>query len=97
MYTTTINQNGMILLNKDARKAMGLKLGDKVIIDFGKGFARVSRRTSDEEFFARLDANNSEKTKEAIRRNAGKTVREMRDEWAKSEAGKKYLEEKYGF
>ena len=96
MYTTTINQNGMILLNKDARKALGLKLGDKVFINFDKNSAKIARRMSDEEFFAKMDANNSERTKAAIKRNAGKTVSEMRDEWAKSAAGKKYLEEKYG-
>lgn len=96
MYTTKINQNGMILLNKDARKALGLKLGDKVFINFDKNSAKIARRVSDEEFFAKMDANNSEKTKAAIRRNAGKTLSEMRDEWTKSVTGKKYMEEKYG-
>ena len=96
MYTTTINQNGMILLNKDARKALGLKLGDRVMINFNEKGAKVERMMSDEEFFAKMDANNSEKTKAAIKKNAGKTVSEMRDEWVKSMAGQKYMEEKYG-
>ena len=96
MYTTRINQNGMILLNKDARKALGLKLGDMVFINFDKNSARIARRMSDEEFFAKMDANNSEKTKAAIKKNAGKTISEMRNEWAKSMAGQKCLEKKYG-
>lgn len=54
MYTTTINQNGMILLNKAAREALGVKLGDKVTIDFDSKSARVERRMSDEEFIKGL-------------------------------------------
>ena len=50
MYTTTINQNGMILLNKAAREALGVKLGDRVMISFDKKSARVERRMSDKEF-----------------------------------------------
>lgn len=96
MYTTKINQNGMILLNKDARKALGLKLGDKVMVNFDKNLVKIARRMSDEEFFARMDANNNEKTKAAIKRNAGKTISEMRTEWARSLVGQKSLEEKYG-
>ena len=95
MYTTTINQNGMILLNKDARKALGLKLGDRVTVDFNKDTIKVSPRTSDEVFFALLDKRNTLETRAAIKRNAGKTASELRKEWAESAEGKKYLEEKY--
>lgn len=95
MYTTTINQNGMILLNKDVRKALGLKLGDMVTIDFTKGIIKVSPRSSDEAFFAMLDKRNTEKTKVAIKMNAGKTAGELRREWGESAEGKKYLEKKY--
>lgn len=96
MYTTTINQNGMILLNKDARKALGLKLGDRVMVNFDKKTIRIAGRGSDEDFFKRMDANNSEKTKAAIKKNVGKTISEMREEWAKTLVGQKCLEEEYG-
>ena len=77
MYTTRINQNGMILLNKDARKALGLKLGDKVMINFDKENVRVERLMTDEEFFAKMDAMKSEKTKRLIKKYAGKTADEL--------------------
>ena len=50
MYTTTINQNGLILLNKAARDALGVKLGDRVVISIDKEQARVEREMTDEEF-----------------------------------------------
>ena len=79
MYTTTINQNGMILLNKDARKAMGLELGDKVTIDFNNKEAKVEKMMTDEEFFAKLDAMKSEETKKRIKELAGKSASELFD------------------
>ena len=77
MYTTTINQNGMILLNKTAREMLGLKLGDRVTINFNKKSAMVRREISDKEFFAKLDAIKSEKTKKRIQENAGKSASEL--------------------
>lgn len=77
MYTTTINQNGMILLNKTAREALGLRLGDRVTVNFNKKSAMVRREMSDEEFFTKLDSIKSEKTKKRIQENAGKTASEL--------------------
>lgn len=79
MYTTTINQNGMILLNKSAREALGVKLGDKVTINFDKKSAKVERELSDEEFFAKLDAIKSPETKKKIEQYAGKSADELFD------------------
>lgn len=77
MYTTTINQNGLILLNKAAREALGVKLGDRVTIRLLKKGAVVERELSDEEFFKKLDAMKSTQTKQNIRRMAGKSADEM--------------------
>ena len=77
MYTTTINQNGMILLNKDVRKAMGVKLGDKVMVTLGKDGASVARLMTDEEFFEKMDSMKSEETKRLIKKYAGKTADEL--------------------
>ena len=77
MYTTTINQNGMILLNKAAREALGLKLGERVTISFDTKSARVERRMSDEEFIKKLDAMKSSKTRRRIKELAGKTADEL--------------------
>ena len=77
MYTTTINQNGMILLNKAAREALGVKLGDRVTVNVDKKVAKIEREMTDEEFFARLDAMKSEATKKRIKELAGKTADEL--------------------
>ena len=71
MYTTTINQNGMILLNKDARKALGVKLGDRVMINFDEKSARIEREMTDEEAQAYMDSLFSPETKRLIKKNAG--------------------------
>ena len=77
MYTTTINQNGMILLNKAAREALGVKLGDRVTINFNKKSAKVEREMTEEEAQAYLDSLFSPETKRLIKENAGKTADEL--------------------
>lgn len=77
MYTTTINQNGMILLNKAVRESLNLQLGDRVTISFNKKSATVQKEITDEEFFAKLDAMKSERTKKRIQENAGKSANEL--------------------
>lgn len=77
MYTATINQNGLILLNKAARKALGVKLGDRVVINFDSHSAVIERELSDEEFFTKMDAMKSSKTKQNIKKHAGKTADEL--------------------
>ena len=77
MYTTTINQNGLILLNKAAREALGVKLGDRVTINISKESATVKRELTDDEFFAQMDAKKSSRTKSKIRQYAGKTADEL--------------------
>ena len=77
MYTTTINQNGMILLNKTVREALGVQLGDRVTVSLNKKTVTVEREMSDEEFFTKLDAMKSERTKKRIQEMAGKSADEM--------------------
>lgn len=79
LYTTTINQNGMILLNKDARKALGVKLGDRVTVDFNNNGAKVARMMTDEEAQAYMDSLFSLKTKRLIKKYAGKSADELFD------------------
>jgi bifunctional DNA-binding transcriptional regulator/antitoxin component of YhaV-PrlF toxin-antitoxin module len=89
MYTTTINQNGMILLNKAVRESLNLQLGDRVTISFNKKSATVQKEITDEEFFAKLDAMKSERTKKRIKENAGKSADELfRFAMAKSASSK---------
>lgn len=77
MYTTTINQNGLILLNKAAREALGVKLGDKVTVNFSGEAAVIEREMNDAEFFAKMDKLKSEKTRKRIKTTAGKTADEL--------------------
>ena len=77
MYTTTINQNGMILLNKTVRETLGIKLGDRVTVSFNKKSVTVEREMSDDEFFAKLDAMKSDRTKKRIQEISGQTADEL--------------------
>lgn len=101
MYTTTITKSGQITLTKAARENLGVKNGDKVVIDFKKGKLVVEPRLSDDEFLKALDGMKSEESlkreKEIGKKYAGKSVREMIDDFESSEKGKKYLEEEYAF
>ena len=80
MYATTINQNGLILLNKAAREALGVKRGDRVRVSFSEKNATIEREMTEEEFFEKLDALKSEKTKRRIRELAGKNADELFEE-----------------
>lgn len=77
MYTATINQNGLILLNKSARQALGVKLGDRVTINVSRGSAVIKRELSDDEFFTQLDAIKSPQSVRNIKKHAGHTADEL--------------------
>ena len=79
MYTTTINQNGMILLNKDARKALGLKLGDRVVINFNSKAARIEREMTDAEAQAYMNSLFTPESKKLVKKYAGKSADELFD------------------
>lgn len=96
MYATTITKSGQMTLTRPAREYLGVAPGDKVMVFFRNGRLNVERRMTDAEFFEQLDARNTPETKAAMKRNAGKSISEMRADWAKSPAGQKYFEEKYG-
>lgn len=92
LYTTTINRNGMILLNKDARKALGVKLGDKVTVDFGGKTVQVARMMTEEEAQKYMDSLFSPETKQLIKEYAGKSDDELLD-MAFAKAFKEEMEE----
>lgn len=94
MYTTTINQNGMILINKAVREALGLKLGDKVTVTFDEKSARVERKMSDEEFMdgiSKIQAKYGDKSNSDL--SAEEAVRILRD--GKAKKANDYYEEKF--
>lgn len=86
-------------------KGMGVKPGDRIYAVFdekSKSVTLKSRKQLIEEMMADL----KEIREEAIRRNpqiainikrdAGKSIEQIRDEWDRTPEGRKYYKEKYG-
>ena len=96
-YTVAITRSGQITLPKALRAVLGVEAGDKVTLQRTKNNeVTVSRAKDVYEVLAELDAERTPEQNALIQAKAGQTVREAKDEWAESEEGKKYLEEKYG-
>lgn len=92
-YSTTITKSGQITLVKFARELFGVKPGERVIVEPKKDKITITRPKTDEEFLAYLDSLKTEKDKELIKKHAGKTVSELKAEWAASPEGQAYFEE----
>lgn len=95
-YTVAINSSGQITLPKAIRDILGVKIGDRVKFDVAKNKVEVSRAKDIYEVLAEIDARRTPAQKARIEENAGKTVREFREEWENSEEATNYYEEKYG-
>lgn len=100
MYTVTITKSGQVTLPKELRDFLGVGLGQKITFKKGADSVLIERRISDDEFLEKLDSLKKPETKTFIKKHRAKlakmSVSEMKEEWAKSPDGKKYLEEKYG-
>ena len=100
MYTVTITKSGQVTLPKELRDFLGVKPGQKITFNKERDGVSINRRLSDEEFFEKLDSLKSPKSKTFIKKHGARlakmSISEIKEEWAKSPAGKKYLEEKYG-
>ena len=95
MYTVTITKSGQVTIPKELRDFLGVKPGGRITFDKEKYGVKIKRKLSDEEFLAELNKNISPKTRKIFRKTAGKTISELKDEWAKSPAGQAYFKEKY--
>ena len=79
--TLTLSANGQITLPKVIREKMNLKPGDKIEYNLtAENQLQLSRLSSLEEFLDELHASFTPEQKAAIKRNAGKTVRELMEE-----------------
>lgn len=96
MYTVTITKSGQVTLPKELRDFLGVKSGGRVTFHKTRNGVSINRKLSREEFFDKLDQGKNAKTQSAIRRHAGKTVSELKNEYAASLAGRTVLEDKYG-
>ena len=95
-YAVVINSSGQITLPKAIRDVLGVKIGDRVKFDVEKEEVKVSRVKDIYEVLAEIDAERTPEQRERIKKIAGKTVRELREEWENSEEAAKYYKEKYG-
>ncbi len=95
-YTTTITKTGQIFLPKAVRTALNLLPGERVSLSLENESVTIQKTKSLEDVLAELDASMSDEARKMLKKNAGKTVRELREEWANSEEGKQYFKEKYG-
>lgn len=95
-YAVVINSSGQITLPKSIRDILGVKIGDRVKFDVEKDEVKVSRVKDVYEVLAEIDAERTPEERKRIKAIAGKTVRELREEWENSPEAKKYYKEKYG-
>ena len=80
-YTLTLNSRGQVTIPKALREFLGVKPGSKVQIRAKDNQVTIQKTLDFDEMMdnlAALRATFSDETKAAIKRNAGKTVRELR-------------------
>ena len=82
MGVTTMTKTGQVTVGKELRRLLGVKPGDKVLIDFKNGAVQIKRMPSNKEFLEALDTIGSRADIPKI--DAEKAVRAFRD--GKSEA-----------
>ncbi len=96
IYTTTITKSGQISLPKSIREALNLTIGGKVTLDYSKSKLTIRRKMTDEEFFAKMDSLISDKTRSLFKKNAEKSISELKSAYEKTENFKNNYKEKYG-
>ena len=96
MYSVTITKSGQITLPKSLRDFLGVKPGEKITFDRDVNGVTIKRKLSMDEFFAEIDKNISPKTERIAKKNAGKTVTEMLNDYTKSPRGRAELRRRYG-
>ena len=92
MSVTTMTKTGQVTVGKELRKLLGVKPGDKVLIDYKNGAVQIKRVPTNDEFLAALDAIGGKKTIPKI--DAEEAVRAFRD--GKSETVIADYRRKYG-
>ena len=98
-YSAAMTSTGQVTLPKELRVFLGVDGAKRVTFRKRKDEVCIKCKPSDEELFKFFDSNISKRTREIIEEDRKKgitTVRQMREEIAKSPAEKKRFEEKYG-
>ncbi len=96
IYSATITKTGQITVPKPVRNILGVKPGQKIVFEQGKDCVTITRRVSDDEFFAQLDAVVGEKAKKIAKKDGNKSTSEIMQEIATTPKAKAELEREYG-
>ena len=99
MYPAAITKTNQVTIPKAIREILGLTPDDTRVIYKANpdGSVTIMRDMSEEEARAYMDSFfMDKKSQELIKKHAGKTVSELREEWDKSPEGRAYYKEKYG-
>ena len=98
-YTVALTSTGQMTLPKALRVFLGVDGAKRVRLEETKDGVKIKRKMNQEELFAFFDSHIDEKTRKIIEEDRKKgitTVRQIREEIAKSPEEKKRLEEEYG-
>ena len=97
-YSVAVTSAGQMTIPKVFREMLGIT--DKVEVDIDKDKIVVKRQKTDLEIFEESSrefyASLTPEQKKAIKENAGKTARQLREEWEASPEAAEYYKEKYG-
>ena len=98
-YRAAMTSTGQVTLPKELRIFLGVDGAKKITFVKEKDKVAIKRKMSEKELRAFFDAHISDETRKIIEEDRKKgitTVRQMREEIAKSPKEKKRLEEEYG-
>ena len=98
-YTAAMTSTGQVTLPKELRVFLGVDGAKRITFIKEKDEVLIKRKMSYKEFRAELDKHISPEVRRIIKEDRKKgitTIRQIREEIAKSPEEKKRLEEKYG-
>ena len=95
IYSATLTRTGQITVPKGVREIIGIKPGQKVIFEKKGDKVVLSKRVSDEEFFAEIDQIVGKKAKKIATKDKNKPVSKMIKELASTPEARARLEDEY--
>ena len=96
VYSVAITKSGQMTLPKELRIFLGVDGMSRITLKKSKDGVVISKRMSEEEFFAAIDEHIPTKAREIAKKDGNKSVSEIIKETRNSAEAKKKLEEEYG-
>lgn len=96
VYSVAITKSGQMTLPKELRIFLGVDGMSRITLKKSKDGVVISKRMSEEEFFAAIDEHIPAKAREIAKKDGNKSVSEIIKETRNSAEAKKKLEEEYG-